>query len=52
MSDPEITLEQVKGSQFGCSSCLWCSCECSKGSMFKPATMQGKPACSNYTYYD
>lgn len=52
MNQPETTLEQVKNSQFGCSSCLWCSCECKQGSMFAPAIVQALPACGNYTYYD
>jgi hypothetical protein len=50
----DITLEMVKGSQFGCRNCLWASCECTGASKFEVAvTFDGKAAtCKAYTYYD
>jgi len=39
----------VRNSQFGCRNCLWASCECQKGSGYKP---NDKGECQGYTYYD
>ncbi len=49
---------EVRGSNFGCSNCLWASCECKQGSMYKESEpykdMKNKkhPTCEAYTYYD
>ena len=41
--------QEVKRSEFGCRNCLWNSCECQSGSMYKPS---GDTGCQGYTYYD
>ncbi|KKN12480.1 hypothetical protein LCGC14_1016040 [marine sediment metagenome] len=46
---PSSVPQKVKISEFGCINCLWNSCECSRGSMFK---LTPKGECENYTYYD
>ena len=43
--------DNVRSSKFGCVNCLWASCECKQGSMFKNEKA-GFAECSNYTYYD
>jgi hypothetical protein len=56
MKESEVTLEMVKRSCFGCSMCLWQSCECQKGSKFIPKVTTYKrkevPSCAAYAYYD
>lgn len=55
--------KEVRGSRFGCRNCLWHSCECRQGSMYKEEIEVVRPdkrskktveqkSCSNYTYYD
>ncbi len=44
--------QEVRDSTFGCGNCLWCSAECESGSLYKEEMVDGKKACSRYTYYD
>jgi len=34
---------------FGCLNCLYASCECKSGSLYKP---KGKDSCESYVYFD
>jgi hypothetical protein len=43
--------QKVKASNYGCPNCLWASCECRQGSMYKPKTDKDIN-CKAYTYYD
>lgn len=45
---PNPVPPEVRSYEFGCRNCLWASCECKAGSMYKP---NGK-GCEAYTYYD
>ena len=46
---PTPVPDKVKCSRFGCGNCLWNSCECKSGSMYKP---NKKGECDAYTYCD
>ena len=46
---PNPVPSEVRISQFGCINCLWLSCECNSGSMYKP---NKERECQAYTYYD
>lgn len=53
LEEKDITLEMVKGSDFGCCNCLWYEIECVKAAKFLPAiSVAGKPSCKAYTYCD
>lgn len=54
----KIVPPEVKRSTFGCTNCLWASCECKAGSKYRPEPdfkdCHGKKhaTCGAYTYYD
>jgi len=49
-----ITLQDVKGSDCGCSCCLWLAIECKNYEKFSPKWSEvfKQPSCENYTYCD
>jgi len=47
-AQPNPVPDEVRSSTFGCGNCLWQSCECKSGSMYKPKDK----GCESYTYYD
>ena len=46
---PKFVPHEVKVNQFGCTNCLWASCECKFGSLYQPKDKNG---CKAYTYFD
>ena len=48
LTPPNPVPLEVRGCEFGCRNCLWASCECKSGSMYKPKDK----GCECYTYYD
>jgi hypothetical protein len=43
---------EVKSSEFGCRNCLYYGCECTGGSRYVPAYVDGVPSCRSYVYFD
>lgn len=43
---------EVKSSKFGCRNCLYSGCECTGGSKYAPAEVDGIPSCKCYVYCD
>ena len=48
---PNPVPPKVRSSRFGCLNCLWFSCECQAGSMYKPKA-ENDIECRGYNYYD
>ena len=49
----EVTLEECRNSDFGCSQCLWAGIECKDHKNFKGMiNVFGQKSCENYTYCD
>ncbi len=48
-----VTLQDVKNSDYGCNNCLYYAIECNNASKFKPAiSHDNKPTCKGYAYCD
>jgi len=42
----------VKSSKFGCRNCLYSGCECTGGSWYIQADVDGVPSCKRYVYFN